>query len=367
MRQKALFICAHYPDASATQAGHKIAQQNLNELRQHYDVDTVLILRDAQSRSLPSEPGDFITTIVQSAGLHRAMGVWAGMLTGLPPRFATRFSVEAIRRIRELMRTRSYAIVWLEFSQVFWLAPHIGRHAANAPKLTLSVHDVQAELVQRKSMPERLLVLRWTRWCEGRLFRCADSIRVLSEKDKNLVQSYNPKAPITVSPPRPSAFATSVKRSPGSVQPHSLLFWGAMNRSENYAAVIGFIEKHLPQLLLDFPDTTLFVVGANPPKRLCELASAQVVITGFVDDPTPYFEKASLGVVPLVQGAGVKLKTLEMLAAGLTVISTKIGSEGIAPSPRLVVIPLQDIVTEISRRWRAGEILGGVRPIPSSG
>jgi glycosyltransferase involved in cell wall biosynthesis len=352
MRQKALFICAHYPDASATQAGHKIAQQNLNELRQRYDVHTVLILRGAERPSPPSEPGDHLTTIVHSSGLRRLLGIAAGMLTGLPPRFAARFSVEALRLIQELLRTRSHAIVWLEFSQVFWLAPYVARHPANCPKLTLSVHDVQAELVQRKSLLERLLVLRWTRWCEGRLFRCADSIRVLSEKDRNLVRSYNPQAPIIVSPPRPSAFATSVRRSPGSVQPHSLLFWGAMNRSENYAAVIGFIEKHLPQLLREFSDATLFVVGANPPKRVRELASPHVIITGFVDDPTPYFEKASLGIVPLLQGAGVKLKTLEMLAAGLTVISTEVGAEGITPNPRLIVTHLQDIVTEISQRWR---------------
>jgi len=352
MRQKALFICAHYPDASATQAGHKIAQHNLNELRQHYNVDTVFILRDAQCQYPPSEPDDRPTAIIQSIGLRRILAVGAGMLAGLPPRFATRYSVEAKRQIRELMRMHTYTIVWLEFSQVFWLAPSVARHGASGSTLTLSAHDVQVELLQRKSMPERLLLLRWTRWCEGRFFRLADSIRVLSEKDRNLVQSYNPKAPITVSPPRPSAFATSVRRLPGSIQPHSLLFWGAMNRSENYAAVIGFIEKHLPQLVREFADATLFVVGANPPKRVRELASTHVIVTGFVVDPTPYFEKASLGVVPLIQGAGVKLKTLEMLAAGLTVISTEIGAEGIAPSPRLVVTPLQDIVTEISRRWR---------------
>jgi polysaccharide biosynthesis protein PslH len=351
MRQKALFICAHYPDASATQAGHKIAQQNLNGLRQDYDVDTVLILRKAECRSPSSEPGDHMVTIVQSAGLHRILAIGAGMLTGLPPRFATRFSVEAIRKTRELIRARSYAIVWLEFSQVFWLAPYVARPAPGGPKLAFSVHDIQAELVQRKSIPERSLLLGWTRWYEGRLFRLADSIRVLSDKDKCLVQSYNPKAPITVSSPTPSAFTISVRRSPEFVQPHTLLFWGAMNRSENYNAVVTFVEKHLPQLLRQFPDTTLFVVGANPPKRLRELASPHVIVTGFIDDPTPYFEKASLGIVPLLQGAGVKLKTLEMLAAGLTVISTEVGSEGIAPNPRLIVTHLQDIVTEIARRW----------------
>jgi glycosyltransferase involved in cell wall biosynthesis len=54
-----------------------------------------------------------------------------------------------------------------------------------------------------------------------------------------------------------------------------------------------------------------------------------VEVTGFMADPADQFARAHLALAPLFQGAGVKVKVLECLAAGLPVLTTEIGSEGI--------------------------------------
>jgi glycosyltransferase involved in cell wall biosynthesis len=49
-----------------------------------------------------------------------------------------------------------------------------------------------------------------------------------------------------------------------------------------------------------------------------------------VEDTRPYLQRAEVAVVPLRAGSGTRLKILEAFAAGIPVVSTTIGSEGIA-------------------------------------
>ena len=55
-----------------------------------------------------------------------------------------------------------------------------------------------------------------------------------------------------------------------------------------------------------------------------------MIVTGFVDSPNQFFEDSMCMVVPLVIGAGIKIKVLEGLSSGIPVISNEIGIEGIA-------------------------------------
>ena len=58
-------------------------------------------------------------------------------------------------------------------------------------------------------------------------------------------------------------------------------------------------------------------------------AMTGVQVTGTVDDVRPYIAGSSLYIVPLRVGGGSRLKILEALAMGKTVLSTTIGAEGL--------------------------------------
>jgi polysaccharide biosynthesis protein PslH len=55
-----------------------------------------------------------------------------------------------------------------------------------------------------------------------------------------------------------------------------------------------------------------------------------VNVTGYVDDPMPYLKGASVMVVPLRAGGGMRVKILNALGQGLPIVSTSLGCEGIA-------------------------------------
>ncbi len=105
-----------------------------------------------------------------------------------------------------------------------------------------------------------------------------------------------------------------------------ILFYGAMYREENHMSAIWFIQNVLPRL----PKKYRFVIaGARPRKKLLELQSERVDVLGFVESIKPYFETCVCLVAPLLLGAGIKVKILEAMSAGVPVLTNDIGIEGI--------------------------------------
>lgn len=109
-----------------------------------------------------------------------------------------------------------------------------------------------------------------------------------------------------------------------------ILFYGAMYRVENHISAKWFIEKVMPLLPKEF---RFVVVGARPQKELLEMQSERVKILGFVEDISPYFSECICLAAPLLLGAGIKVKILEAMSAGVPVLTNEIGIEGIGAEP----------------------------------
>jgi glycosyltransferase involved in cell wall biosynthesis len=128
----------------------------------------------------------------------------------------------------------------------------------------------------------------------------------------------------------------------------NIFFFGAMGRSENFLSAIWFIDNVLP--LLD--NIKFVVIGGNPPKELERKAADNVIITGFVDDVQGYFSQSLCMVAPLVLGAGIKVKILEAMSAGIVTLTNDIGIEGIPAKPGVDYLhceTAQDYVNTISK------------------
>jgi glycosyltransferase involved in cell wall biosynthesis len=52
-------------------------------------------------------------------------------------------------------------------------------------------------------------------------------------------------------------------------------------------------------------------------------------VTGTVPDVRPYLWRSALSAVPLRIGGGTRLKIYEAMAAGIPVVSTRVGAEGL--------------------------------------
>ena len=110
-----------------------------------------------------------------------------------------------------------------------------------------------------------------------------------------------------------------------------LLFVGS-SHAPNTDAVIFFAGEILPLLKKEIPDIKLYVVGGNPDRKLKEIESPNIILTGFVKDLLPYFEKCRVYCAPLRYGAGVKGKVIEAMSFGLPIVTTPVGAEGLGVS-----------------------------------
>jgi len=114
--------------------------------------------------------------------------------------------------------------------------------------------------------------------------------------------------------------------------PDGIMFFGAIGRKENMESVKWFLS-HVWAKIEQSESKTLkfYIVGGgitNEFKKYCK-SYHNVIITGFVNDPTEYFNKSVAMVVPLIYGAGIKVKSIEAMASGIPLISNEIGIEGI--------------------------------------
>lgn len=108
------------------------------------------------------------------------------------------------------------------------------------------------------------------------------------------------------------------------------LFVGDLGYPPNAGGVIWFLDKVWPHVRRIYPEGRLDVVGRLPPAEvLRQNGTNGVQIHGFVTDLLPFWEQASVSVVPLLSGAGTRLKILESLAQRVPVVSTEIGAFGL--------------------------------------
>jgi glycosyltransferase involved in cell wall biosynthesis len=178
----------------------------------------------------------------------------------------------------------------------------------------------------------RNLMLWWRYWTwarfERRILNKANAVVVFTERDRESLQELRISAPIACIP-----FRTAVREIMlSSIELASvpdLVFIGNFAHPPNVDAAERLVGSIYPSVLASKPDVTLHIVGANPPISLKSCERDSIYITGRVDDVSVYLAHASIVVVPLRQGGGMRVKVLEALAAGKAVIASPLAVEGL--------------------------------------
>ena len=125
---------------------------------------------------------------------------------------------------------------------------------------------------------------------------------------------------------------TGILRAPDSA-PHvsDIVFCGSMDWLPNVDAVEFFVSSVLPLILNQLPNTTFTIAGRSPDARVLKAVEGLpgVRVTGKVEDMRPYLWGSKISVVPIRIGGGTRLKIYECMAAGVPVVSTTVGAEGL--------------------------------------
>ena len=109
-----------------------------------------------------------------------------------------------------------------------------------------------------------------------------------------------------------------------------VLFTGTLSYAPNSQGIRWFVEHVWPRVVAAIPEARLEVVGRNPSVAVTALARHHGVdVVGPVPAMEPHFAKAQVVVVPILTGAGIRVKIIEAMSAGRAIVSTSLGFEGL--------------------------------------
>ncbi|QQK72852.1 glycosyltransferase [Pectobacterium versatile] len=348
MEKKIVFISMHLPSPNVPEAGQKLAYKRLmNFINQNSEVHLVSFVNEQENIYV-----DYLlyekcasVKLVYLNNINRFLNFLN------KPWLPIHVAVRNDNRFRKYVGSiiNDDVNIHIEYEQGAVFVP-----SELLSKTTVVFHDVISQSLWRylkgnTNVLKRiifqfqyLLLIKW----ESSLLSKLGRVIVLNDKDSDIVKSLIPDVKnVIIDYPEVSEFFYNIKRD--SIINGSLMFWGAMNRSENVDAVLWFVKSIFPKILEKKPDSKLFVVGANPPESIKILESNNITVTGFVDDPREYFERMHVSIVPLRYGAGIKLKVLEALAARIPVVTTSVGAEGIINDNNLIMM-ISDLEDEFA-------------------
>ncbi len=218
------------------------------------------------------------------------------------------------------------------------------QYAANRTPVLVDWQNIESELMRRYSektsfLPKKLMARRTAtllQRTEMVMLERWKTHTVASERERQILLDWWPSADIHVIPNgvdtdffSPAQVSEMARKTQTPVSNRSVLFVGSMDYHANIEGVLWFSREIWPQIAEQYPDLEFTIVGRSPSREIQALASDRIRVTGTVEDVRPFYTSAIAVVVPLRVGSGTRLKILEAMAAGVPVVSTRLGAEGI--------------------------------------
>ena len=305
---------------------------------------TYLGLRDpseASSELPPTESGFAAYHSAARESTYTVSKLVRGLIGPTPLTVLNYSSARVSQILAEILQAGSFDAVQMEGVHLSAYLPAI-RSAASRPVILADWHNIESEILHRYSRVNPSPMRRAYAWrtanllerAETRFLAACDMHTVTSERERGRLQARGPAGEIHVIPNGVDVQYFGAQELDPESPRTGLVFAGSMDYSANVDAVVWFVNHIWPELRRQHAALSFTIVGRDPTPEVRALAADRVnvnrvTVTGTVPDVRPYYSGALAAVVPLRIGSGTRLKILEAMAAGIPVISTRLGAEGL--------------------------------------
>jgi len=180
----------------------------------------------------------------------------------------------------------------------------------------------RAEVLQDPGLTKKVVELK--KW-ELKMAKGSDATLVVCTNEQQILIKEDPSLNVHVI----SLIHDVVTPEKNFSERKNIMFLGAFLHNPNADGVLWFIKEIFPKIILHIPDVRFFVVGDRPTDEISSLSSGNIIVTGYVEDVSAYFNTCRVFVAPLRYGAGVKGKINHSMSHGLPVVTTSVGAEGL--------------------------------------
>ncbi len=335
---RVLFLSAWFPFPPDN--GSRIRAYNLiKALSRKHEVHLISLMQSDSKR----ENADKLKDICNVVSLHESQwflpkGVKSvlGFFSSRPRSAVCTYDPAIHQAVRDAVRDIAPDVIVVS---TLGAVEYVGREY-NIP-MVLEEHNCEYAVLRRSAekIPNKLKKLRYdigwrkfARW-EARICRQFEAVAMVSEEDKRMILEAVPDHPNVAVIPNG---VDTGRYDPCLWQPEgrNLLYNGALTYSANLDAIRYYVDCIYPILRMRMPDVKLRITGRTDGVDLTGIYECPgIELTGYVHDIRDVLRTSAACIVPLREGGGSRLKILEAMAAGVPVISTSMGAEGIHARP----------------------------------
>lgn len=238
-------------------------------------------------------------------------------------------------RLARLLQEEEFDVVHVESIFLTPYVPVIRKYSR--ARVLLRAHNVEHQIWERTAQGERnplkrqyLKHLALTLGAyEREHLNDYDGVMAITDQDADYFRRHGCRKPVVAIPfginPEPVDCVQA--------EPCSLFHLGSMDWMPNQEGVRWFLKEVWPMLHEQLPQVTLYLAGRKMPDDLMRLQLEGVKVVGEVPDAMYFIGSKQINVVPLLSGSGIRVKIIEAMSAGKTVVSTTLGAAGIACTP----------------------------------
>jgi glycosyltransferase involved in cell wall biosynthesis len=240
------------------------------------------------------------------------------------------------RRLDELLAAKRYDVIHCDALSMTGNLRGLDRNRLILTQHNIEQHIWHGYVAHARTPLARLFYqnqYRKVRRLEAALDDIYGYVVTVSEDDKRALADSYPADRIVVveNGVDPAAYRTELpvdKRS-------GVIFTGSLDWYPNIDGLTWFAQSIHQHIIASVPDCRVSIVGRRPASALQATLAGKPGVAVIPDVPQiqPYLHAARVMMVPLRIGGGSRLKILEAMAAGVPVVSTGKGAEGLAVTP----------------------------------
>jgi len=235
-------------------------------------------------------------------------------------------------RLAEVLQKELFDVVQLE---MLYMAPYIETIREHSKAVVvLRAHNVEHKIWERIANETKFFVKRWyinhlaktLKEYELNALETVDGIAAITRKDAAFFRKYCSKPIIDI----PYGVYPEEFTPKSEIEGHPKFYHiGSMNWMPNEEGIRWFIDEVLPKTVEKVPTFVYHLAGRNMPEWLTQLNNPNIDVVGEVPDAKAFVANNDVAIVPLLAGSGIRIKIIESMAMGKTVITTRVGAEGI--------------------------------------
>lgn len=235
------------------------------------------------------------------------------------------------QKLIAILKQDEYDIIQLEG---LYLTPYVSviRQFSKA-RIVLRAHNVENQIWRRIAHCTKNPLKRWylkhlalaLNAYEQEHVNDYDAVVCITQNDADAFRKMGCRKPISVIP-----FGITPEVIDNVTEEENSLFHiGSMDWMPNQEGIDWFLESVWPMLHKEIPEVRLYLAGRKMPERLMKAQIEGVNVVGEVADSTYFIGSKQINIVPLLSGSGIRVKIIEAMSLGKTVVTTSIGAEGI--------------------------------------